>query len=133
MFAVCAYIPAMPPKTETLGGAIRRLRTELGATLRGFAQLIEVSPPHLSDIEHDRRRPSKEVLQKIAHELRSVGATYEELDKLDTRFDPGTQEWAAATPEAKMMLRLARESGQPMADVLKELERVLKNQRGRRG
>jgi transcriptional regulator with XRE-family HTH domain len=116
----------MRKKPATLGGEIRRLRSQLGATLRGFAQRIQVSAPHLSDIEHDRRRPSKEVLERITHELRSVGATYEGLDKLDTRFDADTQEWAAETPEAKTMLRLARESGQSMADVIKQLERVLK-------
>lgn len=128
---MCANVASMTKKPATLGSEIRRLRSALGATLRGFAQRIEVSPPHLSDIEHDRRRPSKDVLERIAHELRSVGATYDGLDKLDTRFDADTQEWAAETPEAKTMLRLARESGRPMADVLKQLERVLKKQEER--
>ena len=130
-FALCANIAVMRPKPATLGSEIRRLRTEAGTTLRGFAQRVGVSAPHLSDIEHDRRRPSGDVLRKIALELRSVDATYEDLDKLDTRFDSGTQEWASENPEAKMMLRMARESGQPMADVLKELERILKQSRRR--
>ncbi|HEY2955874.1 MAG TPA: helix-turn-helix transcriptional regulator [Candidatus Eisenbacteria bacterium] len=124
----------MARQEVTLGSEIRRLRSLSGSTLRGFAKRIGVSAPHLSDIEHDRRRPSKELLKKIAHELRSVGATYEALDKLDPRPEKDVREWAAETPEARTMLRMARdatESGRPMADVLKKLERALKQRRGR--
>jgi len=34
-------------------------------------------------------------------------------------------EWAAATPEVRMLLRKVKESGRPVSDVLKELERAL--------
>jgi hypothetical protein len=54
-----------------------------------------------------------------------VGATPAGLDRLDTRFESDLQEWAAATPEVRMLLRKVKESGRPVAEILKELERTL--------
>jgi transcriptional regulator with XRE-family HTH domain len=119
-----------PTASPTLGTEIRRLRTASGTTLRGFARAVGVSAPHLSDIEHDRRRPSKDLLKKIVGELQAVGATHAGLDRLDTRFENDLQEWAAATPGVRLLLRTVKESGLPIADVLKGVERFL--QRARR-
>jgi transcriptional regulator with XRE-family HTH domain len=74
----------MSSHERTLGSEIKRLRTEAKITLRKFADTIGISPAHQSDIEHDRRRPSQDVLKRIAKALRSVGATYETLDLLST-------------------------------------------------
>ena len=109
----------------TLGREIRRLRTLSGTSLRGFAQAIGVSAPHLSDIERDRRRPSRELLETIARALRPVGATHAGLDRLDARFESDLQEWASETPEVRILLRKIKESGRPVADVLKLLEKRL--------
>jgi transcriptional regulator with XRE-family HTH domain len=116
----------MDPEATTLGGEIRRLRTRAGATLRGMARLVQVSAPHLSDIERDRRRPSKALLAKLVAELQSAGATIAGLDRLDARFEKDLQEWAAATPEVRRLLRKVKESGRPVSDVLTDLERTLK-------
>jgi transcriptional regulator with XRE-family HTH domain len=121
-----ANILNMTPQAATLGLEIRRLRNSSGATLRGLARTVGVSAAHLSDIEHDRRRPSKELLKKIVTELQPAGATHASLDRLDTRFETDLQEWAAATPEVRMLLRTVKESGQPVSEVLKSLERILK-------
>jgi transcriptional regulator with XRE-family HTH domain len=115
----------MRQKSTTLGSEIRRLRALSSTTLRGFARRVGVSAPHLSDIERDRRRPSKELLKKIVGELRPMGATYATLDRLDTRFETDLQEWAAATPEVRILLRKVKESGRPVSEVLKSLERTL--------
>ena len=115
----------MTPQTNTLGREIRRLRTNSGTTLRGLARAVGVSAPHLSDIEHDRRRPSKDLLKKIVAELQPAGATLAGLDRLDTRFESDLQEWAAATPEVRMLLRTVKESGQPIVDVIKVVERMV--------
>jgi transcriptional regulator with XRE-family HTH domain len=123
MYANVAY---MSPKLATLGREIRRLRELSGVTLRRFAQRVGVSAPHLSDVERDRRRPSKGLLKKIVGELRSVGATHAGLDRLDTRFERDLQEWSAATPEVRLLLRKVKESGIPISEVLKELERTLR-------
>ncbi len=112
----------MSKAAETLGQEILRLRKLAGMTLRGFAQVIQVSAPYVSDIEHDRRRPSDEVLKRIAKELRSVGATFEELDKLNSRLEPDLQQWMSTTPAVRQMLREVKNSGRDPREVLKELE-----------
>lgn len=123
MYANVAY---MNPKPTTLGSEIRRLREQSGTTLRRFAQRVGVSAPHLSDVERDRRRPSKDLLKKIVGALQPVGATHASLDRLDARFESDLQEWAAATPEVRVLLRKVKESGLSISDVLKELERTLR-------
>jgi transcriptional regulator with XRE-family HTH domain len=115
----------MNQEATTLGGEIRRLRTRAGTTLRGMARTVGVSAPHLSDIERDRRRPSKVLLAKLVRQLDSVGATYEGLDRLDARFERDLEEWVAATPEVRALLRKVKESGRPVAEVLKATERLL--------
>jgi len=117
-----AYMNGRP---TSLGHEIRRLRSEAGTTLRGLARTVGVSAPHLSDIERDRRRPSKPLLKKLVGELKSVGATYADLDRLDTRLEGDLQEWTAANPEVRMLLRRVKESGRPVGEVLKKLERFL--------
>ena len=106
----------------TLGQEILRLRLKSGTTLRSFAESIEVSPAYVSDIEHDRRKPSDEVLRRIAKELRLVGATFEALDKLSARLDPATQRWVANSPEVRQMLREVKKSGQNPLDIIRILE-----------
>ena len=120
-----ANVTNMSQTSTTLGREIRRLRTAAGTTLRGFARSVGVSAPHLSDIEHDRRRPSKELLKRIVGELQGVGATHAGLDRLDTRFESDLQEWAAATPEVRVLLRKVKESGLTVSEIIRLLERKL--------
>ena len=124
MYANVAYMSSESP---TLGSEIRRLRMLDGTTLRQFALSVGVSAPHLSDIERDRRRPSKDLLKRIARKL--AGASHEGLERLDARFESDLQEWASRTPEVRLMLRAVKESGRPVAEVLKDLVGML--QKGR--
>ncbi len=117
--------PIASAAPTTLGYEIRRLRLLSGTSLRGFARAIGVSAPHLSDVERDRRRPSRQLLQVIARELKGVGATPAGLDRLDVRFENDLQEWAAATPEVRILLRKIKESGRSVTDVLKLVEKLL--------
>lgn len=121
----------MPDDTtaETLGQEILRLRTRAGFTLRGFAERIKVSAAYQSDIEHDRRRPSDEVLRRMAHELRLVGATYEALDKLNTRLERDLQQWVANTPAVRQMLREVKKSGKDPRDIVRQLQDDAKRER----
>ena len=121
----------MERERATLGSEIRRLRMLDGTTLRQFALSLEISAPHLSDIERDRRRPSKGLLKRIARGLRPSGATHERLELLDARFESDLQEWVSQNPEVRLMLRRVKESGQPVAEVLKKLERMLQTKDGR--
>lgn len=118
---------------DTLGEEIGRLRAKAGYTLRKFAtDYLSVSAAHLSDIEHNRRRPSKELIEKIAKHLKHVGATYEALDRLNSRLEPEIQRWVYDEPAARQLLRKVKESGQDPRDVLRKLEQVLKEKdRGR--
>ena len=128
MYANVAY---MEPSRMTLGSEIRRLRTKASTSLRKFALSVGVSAPHLSDIELDRRRPSKDLLKRIARELRPVGGTHKDLERLDARFEADLQEWVLQNPEVRLMLRRIKESGRPAGDVLKKVERILGDSTGR--
>ena len=128
MYANMAY---MEPTRVTLGSEIRRLRTKAGTSLRKFALSVGVSAPHLSDIELDRRRPSKDLLKRIARELRPVGGTQKDLERLDARFEADLQEWVLQNPEVRLMLRRIKESGRPAGDVLRKVEQMLGDRVGR--
>jgi len=107
---------------RTLGQEIRRLRTEAGFTLRKFAEMLRISAAYLSDIEHDRRRPPDPQLRKIADTLHAVGATFDELVRMDTRLDPDVRAWANATPGVRDMLRKVRDVGKDPREIVTQLE-----------
>jgi transcriptional regulator with XRE-family HTH domain len=101
-------------------------------TLRRFAELVEISAPHQSDIEHNRRRPSQEVLRRMVTQLRRhVEVNLESLEKLDTRIDRETQEWVAETPGVGEMLREVRKQGLNPLDVLRRLEEQRREEEGK--
>ena len=108
-----------------LGRELRRLRKDAGLTLRGLAATVEVSAAHLSDIEHNRRRPSGELLRKLSCALGKAGATFEALDRLATGMDPDIREWAASTPGARILLRALKQSGRDPLELLPALEKVV--------
>lgn len=110
-----------------------RLRMLAGITLRRFAESIGVSAAYVSDIEHDRRRPSDDVLSRMVKELKHVGATHEGFDLLNTRIDPDLQKWIANTPAVRQMLREVKQSGRNPMDVIRALqENVSKKKPGKR-
>jgi transcriptional regulator with XRE-family HTH domain len=111
--------------TPYLGEEIRRLRLMAGYTLRGLAVDVGVSAAHMSDIEHNRRRPSEKLLRKIADKLRKTGATYESLERLLSGIDVETREWAASTPGARTLLRRLREAEVDPEEINRALEKLL--------
>ena len=52
-----------------LGGRIKARREELGLTQLQLAQVLEVTPQHISVIEKNKRAPSLDSLAKLAQEL----------------------------------------------------------------
>lgn len=58
-----------------LGSFIREQRTEARLSLRRLADLAEVSNPYLSQIERGLRKPSAEILQRVAAALRISAET----------------------------------------------------------
>jgi len=115
-----------------LGEEIRRLRLRAGFTLRGLAADLGVSAAHLSDIEHNRRRPSEKLLRKISDKLRKVGATYESLERLISGIDAKTREWAASTPGARALLRRLLDTDQDPRKIHRALEKLLGPRRKRK-
>ena len=116
--------------TPRLGAEVRRLRLEAGQTLRGLAGRLQVSAAHLSDIEHDRRRPSEKLLRAIARELGGVGATFGSLEELVTGIDPEMRDWLAATPGVRKLLRQIMQSDRPPTEMLPALEKVVGRRQG---
>ena len=117
---------------KALGREIKHLRLKAEMTLREFARRLGISPAHQSDIEHGRRRPSLELLRKIAEELRAVGGDYDSLVRLDTRIEPEISEWVGRTPAARQMLRKVRDSKKDPEDILRALEKILSRGRGKK-
>lgn len=90
----------------TLGEAIRALRELRGMTLRALAEKVQISPPFLSDLEHNRRGTDK--LAEFAKALRVPLAT---LERFDGRLAPDLKEWIAENPEVVALLKDIRASG----------------------
>ena len=116
-------------KTSDLGRETRRLRKEAGITLRGLAAALSVSAAHLSDIEHNRRRPSDDLLRRIARALRKAGASFESFDRLATGLDLDIREWAVTTHGVRKLLRTLKRSGLPPLDILPDIEKVIGRRR----
>jgi len=105
----------------SLGRRIRDRRQELNLTVRGFASRIGVQPPFVTDIEADRRRPSPEVLDRIASVLDLPLA---ELQALDPRITPEVKEWMDEEPRVSSLLRRLRDDPDRDA-LLRQMEQVV--------
>jgi transcriptional regulator with XRE-family HTH domain len=119
-------------RATQLGQELRRLRLKAAIPLRGLATTLNISAAHLSDIEHNRRRPSEQLLRKIASELGHVGATFEALELLVTGVDPATRVWVASTPGVRALLRTILESGRSPHEVRGILEKSFGTRRRRK-
>lgn len=95
-------------------------------SLRGLAATVEVSAAHLSDIEHNRRRPSDPLLRKVTRALRKAGATFDSLDHLATGMDPEVREWVASTPGVRRLLRTLMQSGRHPLDLLPIVDQAIR-------
>lgn len=54
---------------QALGGRLKNLREQNKLSIRRFALMTGTDKGYLSDIEHGRRSPSLDKLEKIAHGL----------------------------------------------------------------
>jgi transcriptional regulator with XRE-family HTH domain len=103
------------------------LRLKADYKLREFALLIDLSAAYLSDIEHDRRNPTEEVLRTIAAVLgKRVEVTYDSLRSLSARLETDVQRMVQQNPEVGQLLREVRETGRPARDVIRELQEHLR-------
>jgi transcriptional regulator with XRE-family HTH domain len=75
-------------KVHDLGAYIREQRKAAQLSLRNLAQLADVSNPYLSQIERGLRKPSAEILQRVAEALRiSAETLYVQAGILEERDD----------------------------------------------
>jgi len=89
------------PIYETVGVAIRELREAKGITLRGLARKLGVSPPYLSDVEHDRRSFSRwDDLAKILKVGKKKINRIRALPRIQK-----VQQWIKDNPEFRSLLR----------------------------
>jgi transcriptional regulator with XRE-family HTH domain len=71
-----------------LGGFIRERRSESRLSVRGLSSLAGVSNPYLSQIERGLRKPSAEILQRLAKALQiSAETLYERAGILEGTAD----------------------------------------------
>ncbi len=66
---------SMKASADALGDYLREQRTDAKLSLRQLAQATGISNPYLSQIERGLRRPSADVLQKIAKSLQISAET----------------------------------------------------------
>ncbi len=59
----------MPSGLELLGDAIRTARMKKGYTQEVFAELLDITPVHLANIEGSRRKPSVPLLFEMMERL----------------------------------------------------------------
>ena len=76
------WISSSRMQTLPLGEKMRKLREDLGISLREFSRRSGVSPSFLSEVESGRRHPSPSRIEEIAKVL---GVPVSELADLDHR------------------------------------------------
>lgn len=96
---IASELPAMPSERDTshageatasrvrdLGAFIREQRTSAQLSLRTLASRAGISNPYLSQIERGLRRPSADILQRVADALRiSAESLYVQAGMLEER------------------------------------------------
>ena len=116
---------------EKFGKFVRNKREEKKINLRKLAEILEIAPAYMSDMEKARRYPTdKEKLAKIAEALEltedeaNTMYDYAALAK-DNSVSPDLPEYIMETDNVRVALRKARDLGmgdKDWMDVIKMLE-----------
>lgn len=113
----------------SLGDEIRAARVDKGLGLRELARLIDKAPSYVSDIEHNRRVPSEEVLTEICKHLDL------DLDRalsLAGRLGDDADLYLRQEPAAGVLLRRAQAGGLGESDLqklIKQADRMARDKR----
>lgn len=100
------------------GEYIAKRRADLGVTLRGMAEKLDITPAYLSDIEKGRRNPpEKALLEKMATMLTITG---EDKNLLFDLAGEGRNEIAADLPDYIMDSEIVRAALRTAKDVATE-------------
>ena len=104
-------------ENKTFGGYVREKRLAAGVNLRKLAEILDIAPAYMSDIENDHRYPpEKEKIYKIAEVLH---LSKEETDYLfdlagnnkKNSVSPDIADYIMEQDKSRVALRLARDSG----------------------
>ena len=116
----------------TFGEFIKGKRTEKGINLRKLAELVNIAPAYLSDIEKgNRNSPSLEKMEKIAEVLELTSEeiiTMKDLAASDrpNSVAPDISEYVTNNESVRVALRKARElnlSNQDWIKIIEEMEK----------
>ena len=120
-------VPTMEEKL-TFGDYVRQKRLSAGVNLRRLAEILDIAPAYMSDIENNHRYPpDKEKIYKIAEALH---LSREETDYLfdlagnnrKNSVSPDIAEYIMEQDKSRAALRLARDRGAGE----KEWERIIR-------
>jgi transcriptional regulator with XRE-family HTH domain len=115
---------------ETFGERVRRKRMEKQITLRKFAEMIDVSPTYISQIERDEFDPPPENRIKVMAEI--LGDNADELLALTKRVPSDLPAIIQEHPlEVAMFLRTAK--GFSREDWQKLTQEIVRNPYGKKG
>ncbi|MBP3210154.1 MAG: helix-turn-helix transcriptional regulator [Oscillospiraceae bacterium] len=104
-------------EARTFGGYVREKRLAAGINLRKLAEILDIAPAYMSDIENDHRYPpEKDKIYKIAEALKM---TKEETDHLfdlaagnkKNSVSPDIADYIMEQNKSRVALRLARDKG----------------------
>ena len=116
----------------TFGEFIKMKRVEKGINLRRLAELVNIAPAYLSDIEKGKRNsPSAEKMAKIAEALDLTNEeviTMNDLAANDrpNNVAPDISEYVTSNESVRVALRKARElnlSNQDWIKIIEEMEK----------
>lgn len=96
----------METRDLKMGPFIRQQREARGLSLRAFAALLGISAAHQSDIEHGRRRPSPELMGRMAEALE---VDIQELKVRDARMSEELKQWMEENPSVVHLLHQVRD------------------------
>lgn len=113
----------MAKSQQNFGDLLRATRVAKGYSLRKFAQLADVSPTYLSQVEQGnvKNPPTADRVQKMAELL---GANIDEWIALARRVTKETEEILHSHPEMPALLRAAKGlTAEQLRQLVEEAER----------
>lgn len=125
VFANSANNVLMIP-TPNLGSFIRSKREGKKLSLRAFAEIVEIAPAFQSDIEHGRRYPSPDVLERTA---KALGVDVDEMKAADTRVQRELKEWLERNPGVQTLLKDFQKSGRSGEELVAAWRKVVARKR----
>jgi len=118
---------------QTFGSFVRAKRLEADITLRGMAQILDISPVYMSNIETDRNpAPKADILEKLAKALRLDKHEREIMYDLAAQSKnyaaiPGDlPEYISANEYARIALRMAKDVDATDTEWIEFIEKLKK-------